>query len=47
MPSSLEKYELLSAHGTEVMEEKGKMPIHDTEIETFPSQPKEEGWTEI
>ena len=47
MPSSLEKYELLSAHGTEVMEEKGKMPILDTQTVTLPSQPKEEGWTEF
>lgn len=38
-PVSLEKQELLSAHGTDVMEKKGKMSIPETEIEVVPSQP--------
>ncbi|XP_030940066.1 disease resistance protein RPS5-like [Quercus lobata] len=42
-PISLEKQELLSAHGTDVMEKKGKMSILETEIEIVPSQPIEEG----
>ena len=42
-PISLEKQELLSAHGTDVMEKKGKMSIPETEIEIVPSQPTEEG----
>ena len=43
-PISLEKQELLSAHGTDVMEKKGKMSVPETEIEIVPSQPTEEGW---
>lgn len=43
-PISLEKQELLSAHGTDVMEKKGKMSILETEIEIVPSQPIKEGW---
>ena len=42
-PISLEKPELLSAHGTKVMEKEGKMSIPETEIEIVPSQPTEEG----
>ena len=38
-PISLGKQELLSAHGTDVMEKKGKMSILETEIEIVPSQP--------
>ena len=40
---SLEKPELLSAHGTKVMEKKGKRSIPETKIEIVPSQPTEEG----
>ena len=43
-PISLEKQELLSAHGTDVMEKNGEMFIPKTEIEIVPSQPAEEGW---
>ncbi|XP_030948976.1 disease resistance protein At4g27190-like [Quercus lobata] len=39
-PISPEKQELLSVHGTEVMEKEGRMPILETEIETVSSQPK-------
>ena len=36
-PISLGKQELLSTHGTDVMEKKGKMSILETEIEIVPS----------
>ena len=38
---SLENKELLSVHGTEVMEKEGRMSLHKKEIETVPSQTKE------